>query len=299
MAASDLDDLDAFTAIVRAGGFRIAAAKRGVSASALSEALRRLEARLRVRLINRTTRAMTLTDAGSQLYERLAPALGEVSAALDAVNAFRDNPAGTLRLNVPTIVARMTLPPLVARFLAENPGVRMEITAEDTFIDVLAAGFDAGVRYDERLERDMIAVPLGPRQQRFVLAGAPSYFAAHGRPKHPSEVLDHPVIRHRFASGVSHPLEFEKDGEIVRVVPEGPLISNAIEIEVAAAIGGLGLIATFEEFLAPHLASGALESVLGDWLPPFSGPFLYYHSRRHMPGPLRAFVDFLKRKPKA
>jgi DNA-binding transcriptional LysR family regulator len=299
MTASDLDDLDAFTAIVRAGGFRIAAAKRGVSASALSEALRRLEARLGVRLINRTTRAMTLTDAGSRLYERLAPALGEVSAALDAVNAFRDNPVGTLRLNVPTIVARMTLPPLVARFLAENPGVRMEITAEDTFIDVLAAGFDAGVRYDERLERDMIAVPLGPRQQRFVLAGAPFYFAAHGRPKHPSEVLDHPVIRHRFASGVSHPLEFEKDGEIVRVVPEGPLISNAIEIEVAAAIGGLGLIATFEEFLASHLASGALESVLGDWLPPFSGPFLYYHSRRHMPGPLRAFVDFLKRKPKA
>lgn len=299
MAAPDLDDLDAFAAIVRAGGFRIAAARRGVSASALSEALRRLEAKLGVRLINRTTRAMTLTDAGAQLYERLAPALGEVSAALDAVNSFRDSPVGTLRLNVPTIVARMILPPLVSRFLHDHPGVSVEVTAEDTFIDVLAAGFDAGVRYDERLERDMIAVPLGPRQQRFVLAGAPSYFAARGRPKHPSEVLDHAVIRHRFASGVSHPLEFEKDGEIIRVVPEGPLVSNAIEIEVAAAIEGLGLIATFEEFLAAPLASGALESVLDDWLPPFSGPFLYYHSRRHMPGPLRAFVDFLKRRPKA
>ncbi len=299
MAAPDLDDLDAFAAIVRAGGFRVAAARRGVSASALSEALRRLEAKLGVRLINRTTRAMTLTDAGAQLYERLAPALGEVSAALDAVNSFRDSPVGTLRLNVPTIVARMILPPLVSQFLHEHPGVIVEITAEDTFIDVLAAGFDAGVRYDERLERDMIAVPLAPRQQRFVLAGAPSYFAVHGRPKHPSEVLDHAVIRHRFASGVSHPLEFEKDGEIVRVVPEGPLVSNAIEIEVAAAIEGLGLIATFEEFLAAPLASGTLESVLDDWLPPFSGPFLYYHSRRHMPGPLRAFVDFLKRRPKA
>ena len=299
MAAPDLDDLDAFAAIVRAGGFRIAAARRDVSASALSEALRRLEAKLGVRLINRTTRAMTLTDAGAQLYERLAPALGEVSAALDAVNSFRDSPVGTLRLNVPTIVARVILPPLVSRFLHEHPGVTVEVTAEDTFIDVLAAGFDAGVRYDERLERDMIAVPLGPRQQRFLLAGAPSYFAAHGRPKRPSEVLDHAVIRHRFASGVSHPLEFEKNGEIVRVVPEGRLVSNAIEIEVAAAIEGLGLIATFEEFLAAPLTSGALESVLDDWLPPFSGPFLYYHSRRHMPGPLRAFVDFLKRRPKA
>jgi DNA-binding transcriptional LysR family regulator len=112
-------------------------------------------------------------------------------------------------------------------------------------------------------------------------------------------VLDHAVIRHRFASGVSHPLEFEKDGEVIRVVPEGPLVSNAIELEIAAAIGGLGLIATFEDFLAPHLASGELESVLDDWLPPFSGPFLYYHSRRHMPGPLRAFVDFLKRQPRS
>ena len=299
MPAPDLDDLDAFAAIVRAGGFRIAAARRDVSASALSEALRRLEAKLGVRLINRTTRAMTLTDAGAQLYERLAPALGEVSAALDAVNAFRDSPVGTLRLNVPGIVARVVLPPLVSRFLHEHPGVTVEVTAEDTFIDVLAAGFDAGVRYDERLERDMIAVPLGPKWQRFVLAGAPSYFAAHGRPKHPSEVLDHAVIRHRFASGVSHHLEFEKNGEIVRVVPEGPLVSNTIEIEIAAAVEGLGLIATFEEFVAPDLASGALESVLADWLPPFSGPFLYYHSRRHMPGPLRAFVDFLKRQPKA
>jgi len=299
MPTPHLDDLDAFAAIVRDGGFRIAAAKRGVSASSLSEALRRLEATLGVRLVNRTTRAVTPTDAGAQLYERLVPALGEVGAALDAVNLFRDSPVGTLRINVPTIIARIVLPPLVTQFLAENPAIRMEVVADDTFIDVLAAGFDAGVRYDERLERDMIAVPLGPRQQRFVLAGAPSYFAARGRPGHPSQVLEHVVIRHRFASGVSHPLEFEKDGEIIRVVPDGPLVSNAIELEIAAAVAGLGLIGTFEDFLAPYLQNGALESVLEDWLPPFSGPFLYYHSRRHMPGPLRAFVDFIKRRTKA
>jgi DNA-binding transcriptional LysR family regulator len=299
MTNPDLNDLDAFAAVVRAGGFRTAAAKRGVSASQLSEALRRVEAKLGVRLVNRTTRAMTLTDAGAQLYERLVPALSEVGAALDAVNSFRDSPIGTLRLNVPTIVARVILPPLVNRFLCENPGVTLEVTAEDTFIDVLAAGFDAGVRYDERLERDMIAVPLGPRRQRFVMAGAPSYFLERGRLKHPSDVLNHPLIRHRFASGVSHPLEFEKDGEIVRVVPDGRLICNTIDMQIAAAVDGLGLIVTFEDFLAPHLATGALESALEDWLPPFSGPFLYYHSRRHMPGPLRAFVDFLKRQPRS
>ena len=299
MPAPDLADLDAFAAIVRAGGFRTAAARRSVSASTLSEALRRLEARLGVRLINRTTRSFTLTDAGAQLYERLTPALGEVSAALDAVNSFRDSPIGTLRLNVPIVVARTVLPPLVGRFLREHPGIVMEVSADDSFIDVLAAGFDAGVRYDERLERDMIAVPLGPRQQRFVLAGAPAYFAEHGRPAHPSELLDHACIRHRFASGVSPTLEFEKDGQIIRVAPQGRLVSNAIEIEVEAAVQGLGLIATFEEFVAPQLASGELERVLEDWLPPFSGPFLYYHSRRQMPGPLRAFIDFLKRQPKA
>ena len=157
--------------MARAGGFRSAAALRGVSASSLSEALRRLEARLGVRLVNRTTRSVTLTEAGARLYERLTPALGEVGAALDAVNSFRDSPVGTLRLNVPTVVARVVLPSLIGRFLAEHPGIVMEVSADDTFIDVLAAGFDAGVRYDERLERDMIAVPIGPRSQRFVAAG--------------------------------------------------------------------------------------------------------------------------------
>src|SRR5262245_51571210 len=144
MPSPDLADLDAFTAVARAGGFRSAATLRGVSASSLSEALRRLEARLGVRLINRTTRSVTLTEAGTQLYERLTPALGEIGVALDAVNSFRDSPVGTLRLNVPNVVARTILPELIGRFLAEHRGIVLEVTAEDTFIDVLAAGFDAG-----------------------------------------------------------------------------------------------------------------------------------------------------------
>ena len=234
MPQPDLADLDAFTAVARAGGFRSAATLRGVSASSLSEALRRLEARLGVRLINRTTRSVTLTEAGAQLYERLTPALGEVGAALDAVNSFRDSPIGTLAPQRADRRRPGVLPPLAGRFLREHPGVMLEVTAEDTFIDVLAAGFDAGVRYDERLERDMIAVPIGPREQRFVTAGAPAYLAVRGRPTHPRDLLDHVCIRHRFASGVSPTWEFERDGETIKVVPEGPLITNSGDLKIAA-----------------------------------------------------------------
>jgi DNA-binding transcriptional LysR family regulator len=296
MSDVDLADLEAFAAVARARSFRSVARLRGVSASSLSEALRRLEARLGVRLLNRTTRSVTPTEAGQRLLERLSPALSEVAAALDAVNGFRDSPTGTLRLNVPTAVARLVLPPIIGPFLAAHPGIALEVTTEDSFVDVLAAGFDAGVRYDERLEKDMIAVPIGPRMQRFLVAGAPAYLAAHGRPSHPTDLLNHACIRHRFASGVMHPWEFERDGEIVRITPTARVIANSIDLEISAAIQGLGLIATFEGFVAQELKSGALVPVLDDWLQPFSGPFLYYQSRRHMPAPLRAFVDFIKKR---
>jgi DNA-binding transcriptional LysR family regulator len=294
MAEVDLADLDAFTAVARQRSFRGAAMLQGVSASTLSEAVRRLETRLGVRLLNRTTRSVTLTEAGARLLERLVPALGEVSAALDAVNGFRDSPMGTLRLNVPGIVARLILPPIGEGFLKAHPGITLEVVAEDSFIDVLAAGFDAGVRYDERLEQDMIAVPIGPRRQRFVAAAAPAYLAARGQPQHPKDLLGHACIRHRFASGVIHPWEFERAGEVVRISPSGPLTASNIEMELSAAIAGLGVIYGFEEILAPALAKGALVPVLEDWGQGFSGPFLYYASRHHMPAPLRAFIDFIK-----
>ena len=296
MSNVDLADLEAFAAVARARSFRSVARLRGVSASSLSEALRRLETRLGVRLLNRTTRSVTPTEAGQRLLERLSPALSEVAAALDAVNGFRDSPTGTLRLNVPTAVARLVLPAIIGPFLAAHPGIALEVTTEDSFVDVLAAGFDAGVRYDERLEKDMIAVPIGPRVQRFMVAGAPAYLAAQGRPSHPTDVLNHACIRHRFASGVMHPWEFERDGEIVKITPTARVIANSIDLEISAAIQGLGLIATFEGFIERELKSGALVPVLEDWLQPFSGPFLYYQSRRHMPAPLRAFVDFIKKR---
>lgn len=288
-----LDDLSLLASVVRHRGFRRAAAEAGVSPSSLSERIRALEDALGVRLLNRTTRSVTPTEAGQKLLERLTPALSDVALALDEVNAFRDSPTGTLRLNVATIVARVLMPKLLPRFLAAHPGVSVEVIADDTFVDMVAGGFDAGVRYDERLEKDMIAVPLsGP--QRFVTVGSPAYFAAHGRPMHPREILDHACIRHRFASGASYPWEYEKDGQVIRIDPPARLVSSSLELELAACEAGVGLLTTFEDVLAPAIAGGRLETVLDDWLPPFTGPYLYYPSRRHMPAPLRAFVDFVK-----
>jgi DNA-binding transcriptional LysR family regulator len=293
---ADLTDLSAFVAVVRAGGFRDAARASGASASSLSEAVRRLEARLGVRLLHRTTRSVALTEAGARLFDRLAPALGEVAAALDVVNGFRDRPAGMLRLNVPVSAARLVLPRIVPPFLAAYPDICLEVIAEDSFVDVLAAGCDAGIRYEERLEQDMIAIPIGPREQRFAAAAAPAYLDHRGRPAHPRDLLAHSCLRMRFSGGAVVPWEFERDGEIIKVEPTGPLIARAgtaTDLSVEAAIAGTGIIILFEDWLRPHLDSGALEPVLEPWWQRFSGPFLYYPGRRHLPAPLRAFVDFV------
>ncbi|ARO26582.1 LysR family transcriptional regulator protein (plasmid) [Rhizobium sp. TAL182] len=295
---ADLSDLNAFVAVARAGGFREAARASGSSASFLSEAVRRLEADLDVRLFNRTTRSVVTTEAGKGLLERLGPALTEVEAALDVVNRFRDRPAGSLRLNVPVSAARLVLPAIVPPFLAAYPDIRVEIVAEESFVDVLAAGCDAGIRYDERLEQDMIAIPIGPRHQRFATAASPAYFDRHGRPQHPSELLDHACLLGRFASGaLTTPWEYERGGEVVRIEPAGPLIvrvGGATDLSVDAAIAGTGIVCIFEDWLRPHFDSGALEPILEPWWQRFSGPFLYYPGRRLVPAPLRAFIDFVK-----
>jgi DNA-binding transcriptional LysR family regulator len=300
---TDLGDLNAFIAVARAGGFRDGARASGASASALSEAVRRLEAQLGVRLFNRTTRSVVPTEAGLSLLERLGPALSEVEAALDVVNGFRDRPAGLLRLNVPVSAARLILPAIIPNFLAAYPGIRMEIVAEESFVDVLAAGCDAGIRYDERLEQDMIAVPIGPRLQRFAAAASPAYLDRRGRPRHPSDLLGHDCIRGRFASGAMLPWEFERGGELIRIDPTGPLIvrvGGATDLAVDAAIAGTGIVGLFEDWLRPHFESGALEPILEPWWQSFSGPFLYYPGRRLVPAPLRAFIEFIKsRKPDA
>jgi DNA-binding transcriptional LysR family regulator len=294
---ADLRDLFAFLAVVRAGGFREGARASGLSASRLSESVRRLEARLGVRLLHRTTRSVSPTEAGARLAERLFPALGEVEAALDVVNHYRDRPAGTLRLNVPATAARLVLPSIVAPFLKAYPEIRLDVIVDESLVDLLAAGCDAGIRYDERLEKDMIAVPIGPRIQRMATAAAPAYLEAHGRPQHPRDLLAHACLRGQFASGVIPTWEFERDGEIVRVDPGGPLLVRlgaAVDLAVAAAVEGLGIIHLFEAWLQPQLDSGALVPVLEPWWQDFTGPYLYYPGRRHLPAPLRAFVDFVK-----
>lgn len=294
--AADLSDLAAFMVVARAGGFRDGARASDGSASSLSEAVRRLEAKLGVRLLNRTTRSVAPTEAGARLLERLGPALDEVEAALDVVNGFRDRPAGTLRLNVPISAARLVLPAIVPPFLAAFPDIRLDVIAEDEFVDVLAAGCDAGIRYDERLEQDMIAVPIGPRRQRFAAAASPAYLDRRGRPSHPRELLGHACLRGRFPSGAMPAWEFEQGGTTVKVDPGGPLIVRigaAVDLAVDAALAGTGIIYLFEDWLRPHLDSGALEPVLEPWWQQFSGPFLYYPGRRHLPAPLRAFIDFI------
>ena len=293
----DLGDLNAFVAVARAKGFREGARTIGASASGLSEAVRRLEAQLGVRLLHRTTRSVAPTEAGERLLARLTPALSEVEAALDVVNTFREKPVGTLKLNVPMSAARLVLPSIVPRFLDAYPEIRLEVVADESFVDILAAGCDAGIRYDERLEQDMIAVPIGPRSQRCATAAAPAYLDRHGRPAHPRDLLDHACLRGRFASGAMPAWEYERDGEVVRVDPSGPLvvqIGGAVDLAVDAACAGLGIVHLFEEWLRPQLASGALEPVLDGWWRPFSGPYLYYPGRRFVPAPLRAFVDFIK-----
>jgi len=295
--ATDLGDLTAFVAVARAGGFREGAKASNTSASSLSEAVRRLEVRLGVRLLHRTTRSVAPTEAGARLLERLGPALSEVESALDVVNAFRDRPAGTLRLNVPVVAARLVLPAIVPPFLAAYPDIRLEVIADDSFVDVLAAGCDAGIRYEERLEKDMVAISIGPRRQRFATAASPAYLERRGRPSHPRELLGHACLLGRFSSGSMTTWEFERDGEVVRVDPSGPLLVSvgaATDLAVEAALAGTGIICLFEDWLRPHLDSGALEPVLEPWWQEFSGPFLYYPGPRHLPAPLRAFVDFIK-----
>ena len=235
---------------------------------------------------------------------------GPVVGTDDIVGRFRppsgartvvgcDQTAECDRETHPANVARSILARIIVPFLEAYPEIRLEITAEDSFVDLLAAGADAGIRYDERLEQDMIAVPIGPRIQRFAAAASPSYLAARGRPEHPRDLLNHNCLRTRFAGGSVVPFEFEKEGEIIQVDPPGQLIVRpgaAGELLLSCAVAGLGIINSFDDLLTPFFESGALEPVLESWWESFPGPFLYYPGRRHIPAPLRAFVDFVKKE---
>ena len=293
-----LADLSTFALVVQHRGFRQAARASGQSASALSESVRRLENQLGMRLLLRTTRSVTPTEAGTLLLSRLQPALNEVASALDVLNDLRDRPRGTLRLNVPVSAARFFLQPIVDQFLEAYPDIVLDIVVDNNFVDVVASGCDAGIRYGERLEQDMIAIPIGPRTQRFAVAAAPAYLARRGVPEHPRDLLQHACLRGKFLSGAMPPWEFERDGQTLSVEISGPLIVTPTEADLAvsAAVAGHGVIYLFEEWLQPHMTSGRLQPILQDWWVTFQGPFLYYPGRRHLPAPLRAFVDFILKR---
>lgn len=293
----DITLLHAVVAVAKAEGFREAARVTGSNPSRLSDAVRRAEQQLGVRLFHRTTRTVALTEVGRSLMERLLPAMNEVESALDDINRFRETPAGTLRLNVPVSASRLILPALVPAFLARYPDIQLEVVAESNVQDVFRDGCDAGIRYDETLEQDVIALPIGPRQQRFALAASPAYLDQAGRPTHPHELIQHRCIRGRFASGVVPEWEFEKEGERLKVKPGGQLlvsIGSGMDLAVDTAVAGGGIIYLFEEWLKPLLESGKLEPVMQPWWLTFPGPWLYYPDRRLIPAPLRAFIDFVR-----
>lgn len=289
-----MDDLSIFLAVFHEKGFRTAAKRLGLSPSTVSERISALESGLGVPLLIRTTRSVVPTAAGLELAERITPLLGEMRAVFADVASSLQDVRGVLKLNVTGAVMVDILPPLIDRFLARYPQVRIEIMVEDRLVDVTAAGCDAGIRYGEHLAQDTIAVPIGPSSQQLALAAAPSYLASRGTPSHPNELMSHDCIRLRYSSGAMVSWDFVKNGKTLSIDPPGRLV---IGVDGAAAAidlarGGKGIIATFENWLHPHFQRGDLQPVLHEWWDTFEGPWLYFSSR-FMSAPLRAFVDFI------
>lgn len=273
--------------------FRAAAAELGMSPSALSHAIASLEQRMGVRLFHRTTRSVALSEAGEQFLARVRPALRDISDAVESVNRFRDTPAGTLRINLSLGAARMVLTPLVLRFLGRYPEMHIDLVSDDRMVDIVAEGFDAGIRQIEAVPQDMIAIPC-TRELCFAVVGSPAYFEGRTLPKTPGDLMSHTCIRARLPGGTPYRWEFEKHGERVNVEVAGPLTLNQWDLMVEAALQGVGLAYASEWTVADHIAAGRLVRVLDDWTPPFPGLALYYPGHRHVPAGLRAFVEVVK-----
>ncbi|WGS54153.1 LysR family transcriptional regulator [Paraburkholderia sp. D15] len=297
---SGLNLLTVFLAVVEAGGFRAAAQRLRLSPSTVSERIAQLEAQLGVPLLIRTTRSVMPTETGRALAGRVAPLLAETRAALHDAASSQQVVRGLLKINVTGAVMVDILPPIIDRFLQAHPEVRVEIMVDDRLVDIVAAGCDAGIRYGEHLAQDTIAVPIGPRSQRIAWAAAPGYLAARGIPRHPDDLLSHDCIRLRFSSGALVEWRFKRGDEAVRIDSPGRLIVgvDGAAAAIEFACGGRGVIGTFENWLAPHLESGALEPVLQEWWHAFEGPQLYFSSR-FVSAPLRAFIELIREEQSA
>jgi DNA-binding transcriptional LysR family regulator len=293
MRGSDYAELRAFAAIAEHGSFARAAAQLAVSPSALSQTIRGLETRLGVRLLNRTTRSVAPTEAGTRLLARLQPALADLDAAVADLAAARGRPSGTLRINSTRIAALHHLAPAIGPFLKAYPEITLDIVVDDRLVDIVGNRFDAGIRLGEKVEKDMVAVRIGG-DLRMLVVGSPDYVEAHGRPKTPRDLQSHRCINFRWPTdGSFYRWEFERGNEEIEALVSGQLIVNDPELALAGALDGVGLAYLFEHTVGPHLAAGRLVHVLKEWSPPFPGFYLYYPGRRQMPPPLRAFIDFI------
>lgn len=288
-----LVDFSYFVIVAKYRSFRQAAEEVGLTPSAVSHSIRQLEERLKVRLFNRTTRSVSLTEAGRKLYEKVAPAFDDISLTLDELNLYRDTPMGIIRLNVVRQGGRLQLAPLIADFTRQYPDIQVEIQMDDRLVDIVKAQLDAGVRLNRVIEKDMKAIPLGP-PVRYAVVATPEYFALHGSPTEPQGLTQHQCIQFRYPSGKAFGWYFEQASQREEVVVRGPVVVDDLDIALDMALNGVGLAYVLREMAEPHLQSGKLISVLDDWLPELPGFHLYFPNRKHPSAAFRAFLDFLK-----
>jgi DNA-binding transcriptional LysR family regulator len=295
MKSPSAADLSVFLCTAQHLNFSKAAVEFGLTPSALSHSVKALENRLGVRLFNRTTRSVALTEAGERLYARLKPAFRDIDDALEDLNHFRDKPTGNLRITCGRQACELVLLPIASEFLQAYPDIRMEVVESEALLDIVAGGFDAGVRFGDRLEADMVSLPVG-RAMRSVVVASPAFLERHPAPQKPEDLHDLPCLRHRYPSGTLYRWEFERDGIAREIEVSGPLTLGDVSLMVGPALQGLGLAYVFDDMVSEHLASGRLIQVLADWCPYYPGLHLYYPSRRHVPAPLKAFIDFARER---
>jgi len=296
MRGSEFAELTAFVAVAEQRSFAKAAAQLGIAPSTLSQTIRALEERLGVRLLNRTTRSVAPTEAGERLMAQLQPAFEGVSKAVEAVNDFRDKPMGTLRLLMSRPIANGAIASLLAPFLTAYPEITLDIVSDDSRLDIVSGRFDAGLRIGERIERDMIAVRIIDEIHMYCV-GSPSYFKDREIPKLPEDLRNHDCIRHRSQwDGAVHPWEFQRGNDKkVEIAVQGRLIVNDVYLALRAALAGAGIAYLSHNMASPYRADGRLVPVLAAWCVALSGVYIYYPSRRQIPAPLQAFINFARK----
>lgn len=293
MRGAEFAELRAFVMVVELGNFGRAAAELGMAPSTLSQTIRKLEERLGLRLINRTTRSVSLTEAGEHLLGRIRPAFSELDAAVESINDFRDRPVGMLRLSVSNIPAQMILAPLLKQFLSDYPGIQMEIAVDNSDADIVKGRFDAGIRYGRRIAQDMVMVRAS-KPSRIIAVASPDYLSRHPLPKVPEDLQNHSCIRFRLGNRQLLSWEFEKNRKKIEIGVSGQLIVNDVDLMVKATRDGIGIGYVAEAYIAEEIRRGELVPMLSEWSPGYGSWYLYYASRRHMSAPLKAFAGFIR-----